>query len=544
GLNHVDVNMSGATNTLDEVIVVGSGTQKKVSVTGSISSVSGKDLKMPASTLSRALGGKVAGLITKQNSGEPGTGADFYIRGISTFGGKSTPLILLDDVEITSTDLNFIPAESIESFTVLKDASATAIYGARGANGVMIVTTKGGDYNSKTKININIENSFNYVSNFPEWVDGAEFMRLYNKAQYDRNPLLKQYYSDIAIERTESGVNRYLYPDTDWRKELLRDMAMRQRANLNVSGGGTKAKYYMSIDFQHENGLQKSDKYYSWNNNQELYNYTFQNNISYKLTSTTNVSLNINSQIRQQTSPNESAETTFTRIGMNNPVDIAVYYPQGPNGEIRYGTKLLQNGYLENPKRALNRTYKQANKSTLNSVLKLDQALDFITKGLKFNAWVNWRHNSRTAFTRSIDPYVYYLPVSDDIDVNAPFEPTVQNPAANQFISESTQAATSNSTFELSANINWARKFGLHDLTAMVLYRMREYRDSAKALPNRNQGISGRVTYDYGHRYLAEFNFGYNGSERLTKGHRFGFFPAASLGWVVSNEHFWEPLGN
>ncbi|MDE7443450.1 MAG: SusC/RagA family TonB-linked outer membrane protein, partial [Muribaculaceae bacterium] len=419
-LNYIDVNMTGAVNTLDEVIVVGSGTQKKVSVTGAISTVSGDALKTPATTLSRALGGRIAGIISKQTSGEPGTGSDFYIRGISTFGGKATPLILLDDVEITSTDLDFIPAENIESFTVLKDASATAIYGARGANGVMIVTTKGGDFNSKTKINVNIENSFNFVNNFPEFVGAVDFMNFYNNAAKYRNR--EQQYSQTTIDRTASGINPYLYPDVNWKKELMRDMAMRQRANLNVSGGGSKARYYMSLEFMHENGIQKTDKFYSWNNNQQVYNYTFQNNISYKLTPTTNVSLNMNTQIRQRTNPNFATETTFKWIGTSaNPVDFPVYYPAGPKGEIRYASKRVSTGYLLNPKAEMNRTWYQGDYNTVNSVIKIDQNLDVVTKGLKLNAWVNWKTYCYNWVGRSIDPFIYYYPVDDFTDPTADF---------------------------------------------------------------------------------------------------------------------------
>lgn len=538
---NIDIDMTGASNSLDEVIVVGSGTQKKISVTGSISTVAGLDLKTPSSTLSRAIGGRIAGVITKQTSGEPGTGSDFYIRGISTFGGKTTPLILLDDVEINATDLDFIPAENIESFTVLKDASATAIYGARGANGVMIVTTKGGEYNSKTKINVNVENTVNFINNAPEFVGAVDFMNYYNNAAGFRDR--ERQYSDIAIERTAEGVNPYLYPDVNWTKELLRDWCMRQRANLNVSGGGSKAKYYMSLEFQHENGLQKTDKFYSWNNNQQLYNYTFQNNISYKLTSTTNVSLNMNTQIRQQSHPNFASETTIKWIGKSaNPVDFPVFYPEGEDGSIRYASRRVSSGYLTNPKAEMNRTWYQENVNTVNAVLKIDQDLSMITQGLKLNAWVNWKNYSKDWVGRSVDPYIYYMPVDDSTDPNATINPIIQNPSANQFVQLSGSHPTGNHTFEMQANVNWARRFGLHDFTAMAMYRMREYRGDESVYPKRNQGISGRVTYNYDYRYLAEFNFGYNGTERLHKSHRFGFFPAASLGWVVSGESFWEPL--
>lgn len=541
-LSYIDVNMTGAHNTLDEVIVVGSGTQKKISVTGSISTVTGNELKMPTTTLSRALGGRIAGVITRQTSGEPGTGADFYIRGISTFGGKATPLILLDDVEISSSDLDFIPAENIESFTVLKDASATAIYGARGANGVMIITTKGGEFNTKTKINVNVESAVNFISNSPEFVGAVDFMNTYNWVNAARNPGSEPMYSQEKIERTAAGVNQYLYPDVNWKNELLRDVAWRQRANLNVSGGGNKAKYYMSLDVQHENGLQKADQFKSWNNNQQVYNYTFQNNISYKLTPTTNLSLNMNAQIRQKSNPDFGSETTFAWLRNNcNPVDFPVYYPAGPDGERRYGSKRVSSGWLLNPKSEISRTHYQENTSTVNSVVKLDQQLDFITKGLKLNAWVNWKTYAKRYIQQSIQPYMWYYDVVDGVDPDIEFEPTIQNPDANQFINEAGPTRQNESTFEFQANLNWARRFGAHDFTAMVMYRMREYR-GAKVLPNRNQGLSGRITYNYDYRYLFEFNFGYNGTERLAKGHRFGFFPAASIGWVVSNEAFWEPI--
>lgn len=541
GISSIDIDMTGASNTLDEVIVVGSGTQKKISVTGSISTVTGLDLKTPSTTLSRTIGGRIAGVITKQTSGEPGTGSEFYIRGISTFGGTPTPLILLDDVEITATDLDFIPAENIESFTVLKDASATAIYGARGANGVMIITTKGGEFNSKTKINVNVENSFNFINQAPEFVGAVDFMNFYNKASAYRDR--GQQYSEIAIQRTADRVNPYLYPDVNWTKELLRDWCMRQRANLNVSGGGSKAKYYMSLEFQHENGLQKTERHYSWNNNQQLYNYTFQNNISYKLTPTTNVSLNMNTQIRQQSHPNYLSETTIRWIGLNaNPVDFPVYYPNGPDGEIRYASKRVSSGYLTNPKAEMNKSWYQENTNTVNAVLKVDQDLSFITKGLKLNAWVNWKNYSKDWVGRYIEPYIYYMAVDDTTDPTMSFEPVIQNPTANQFVVPTGTHPSGNHTFELQANLNWARRFNLHDLTVMFMYRMREYRGQESAYPKRNQGISGRLTYNYDYRYLFEFNFGYNGTERLHKSHRFGFFPAASIGWVVSNEAFWEPI--
>lgn len=546
---NLKIQLKPSDNALNEVVVVGSGTQKKVSVTGAIAQLKGDELKMPASTLTNSLAGKFAGVYANNTTGQPGSGAEFYIRGISNFSNKSaTPLILLDDVEISSSDLNYIPAENIASFSVLKDASATAIYGARGANGVMIITTKGGDYNTKTKVNVSFENAFNILDDLPDFVDGATYMELYNKAQFYRTPGQAATYSDTQIERTRSGKNPYLYPDVDWGKTLFKKMATRQRANINVSGGGSKVKYYMSLEVLHENGHYNVEKLYSWNNNIQNYNYTFQNNISYKLTSTTTVSMNMNAQIRQNVRPNVNAETLFGYVQLYNPVLFPVKFPAREGyDQILFGSLDYTSTYfVDNPYAKMNSSYYQSNENTTNTVIKIDQNFDFITKGLKFQGWVNFKNWGQKYYSRSITPYKYKAAANAgaDGDWENPIFPLQKLADGTNYIAESDLTNNGDNTFELQANLNYSRVFaGKHDVTAMVLYRMREYREN-KLLPNRNQGISGRVTYDYDHRYLAEFNFGYNGTERLAKGKRFGFFPAGSLGWVISNESFWQPLSD
>ena len=387
-LGYVKVSMKGDDNTLDEVVVVGAGTQKRVSVTGAITSVKGDELKLPSTNLTNALAGKIAGVVAQTTSGEPGSAAEFYIRGIGTFGGRATPLILLDDVEISANDLNFVPAENIESFSILKDASATAIYGARGANGVMIVKTKGGDYNSQTRVGVSFDASFNFLDKFPEFVDGGRYMEVYNLARQSRggDPV----YSANEIEWTRTGANPYLYPNVNWNDILFRNMASRQRGNVNVSGGGSKVKYYMSIDVQHEDGLLNTSKLYSWNNNIQLYNYTFQNNISYKVTPTTTISMNMNAQVRQNTGPNTGAASIFAMTLSTTPISFPVTYPAQEGDEfVRYGSRKYSEHTLQNPYAVLNTSYQQTNQTTLNTVVKLNQDLDFITKGLRFEAWVN-----------------------------------------------------------------------------------------------------------------------------------------------------------
>ena len=550
-LGYVKVQMRGDDNTLDEVVVVGSGTQKRVSVTGAITSVKGDELKLPSTNLTNALAGKIAGVVAQTTSGEPGSAAEFYIRGIGTFGGRATPLILLDDVEISANDLNYVPAENIESFSILKDASATAIYGARGANGVMIVKTKGGDYNSQTKIGVSFDASFNFLDKFPDFVSGDRYMEMYNIARLSRGN--NATYSDDEIRWTREGTNPYLYPNVNWKDVLFRNVASRQRGNVNVSGGGSKVKYYMSIDVQHEDGLLNTDKLYSWNNNIQLYNYTFQNNISYKVTPSTTVSMNMNAQIRQNTGPNAGSSSIFNYTLTTTPIAFPITYPaQEGDDFIRYGSKKYSEHVLSNPYAVLNTSFAQTNQSTLNTVVKLNQDLDMLTKGLKFEAWVNLKAWSSMSYTRSITPYyfIYAGNRANMIDPTTGQLTSAENwngkfttlQEGTVYLNESDLSRSTDQTFEFNARFDWNRKFGLHEVGAMVSYRMYEFRNDV--LPNRNQGFSFRATYDYAHRYLLEFNAGYNGTERLAKGHRFGFFPAGSIGWVVSNEPWFAPASN
>ncbi len=538
----ISVELEPLTEMLEETVIVGSGVQKKVSVTGAISSINGDALAIPTSNLTTAFAGRIAGVIARQQSGEPGSGADFYIRGISTFGGRTTPLILLDEVEISAADLDYVPAENIKSFSILKDASATAIYGARGANGVMIVTTKTGEYNSKTKVNVAVENSFNFMDKFPKFVDGATYMRMYNEAAAARGRELR--YTQEDIDNTAAHTNDLLYPDVNWKDVMFRNMSMRQKVNMNVTGGGSRVKYFMSLQASHDNGLLNTRKVYSWNNNINIMNYTFQNNIAYKLTPTTTIRMNMNAQIRQKKGPNKEAKDLFNNIMTTAPILFPVTFPaqEGIN-HILYGNDYITgNNTYPNPYAEMLTTFKERNENTLNTVVRMDQELDFITKGLKFNMWVNFKNWSCSHFDRSINPYFYRIKEGSWNPNNPamPYELEPLNTNGSEYINQSDIEKESDQTFELQANLNWDQRFGKHSLGAMLIYKQREFRSSV--LPNRNQGVSGRFTYDYDSRYLLEFNFGYNGTERLAKEDRFGFFPAASAGWIVSNEKFFEPL--
>lgn len=538
-LGVINVKLTSDNELLDEVVIVGSGTQKKVSVTGAISSVKGAALKAPSSSLTSSLAGRLAGVMVNTTSGEPGSASEFYIRGISTFGGRKTPLILLDDVEISSTDLNNIPAETIESFSILKDASATAIYGSRGANGVMLVTTKSGQENTKTQINVTVENSFQSMMNFPKFVDGATWMELYNEGQRNRGATSLMY-SQERIDNTRNKVNPYVYPDVNWRDLLFKDMAMSQRANVNLQGGGSRVSYYMSLNVNHDSGLLDSPQIYSFNNNINNLSYNFQNNLQVKVTPTTKIRLNMNAQIQNRKGPNYKTQDLFIMTHTANPIFFPATLPaQKGDKHMRFGNAILSNATLRtNPYAHMASSFKQVDENMMHTTMRIDQTLDFVTKGLSANALIHFKNTSSQAFTRSIEPYYYritkWTPGTDQYDMER------LGTSGTEYIYTSDISRYTERTITMQFQLDHKRQFGMHNVGGMLMYMQRDFKRDV--LPNRNQGFSGRFTYDYGQRYLAEFNFGYNGTERLARADRFEFFPAMSLGWVISNEAFFEPL--
>ena len=537
----INVKLVSDNTILEEVVIVGAGTQKKVSVTGSIVSVKGSSLKTPSSSLTNNIAGRLAGVISTTSSGEPGSTSNFYIRGIGTFGGVTTPLILLDGVEISSSDLNRIPAESIESFSLLKDASATAIYGARGANGVMMVTTKEGELNSKARISVSAEASIQQIMNSVEYVNGAQWMDIYNQAAMYRDKDPK--YTREEIELTASHKYPYRYPDVDWQDIMFKNSTWNERANINISGGGSKITYYMSLQASHDTGMLKIPKTYSFDNNIDQWTYVFQNNIRYTLTPTTKIGLKMNTQIGHQRGPGTSVSDLFQKIWEVNPTAFPATYPaREGDTHIRFGNDILSGyEYYTNPYALMLNKLSETNYNTLNTVMDIEQKLDFITKGLKLTALVNFKNWSSSSFDRWLDPYYYRMNKSTwDPENPDNYEMERLGDSGTDYISEHDNGNSSDYTFYFDARLDYNRTFGDHNVSGMLMYMQREQRSGVR--PNRLQGFSGRFTYDYQHKYLAEFNFGYNGTERLAKDDRFEFFPAMSLGWVPSSEDFWKPL--
>ncbi len=551
---------------LEEIVVVGAGTQKKVSVTGSISSIKGDILHAPSSSLTSNLSGKLAGVMSRVNSGEPGAASEFYIRGVSTFGGRATPLILMDGIEISTGDLNRVPAESIESFSILKDASATAIYGARGANGVMLITTKTGQENQKAQINVKFETSLSTLQNMVEYVDGARFMELYNEAEKSRNPDLQTpTYSNNDIEYTRIGLFPEIYPDVDWQDLMFKKHSWSQRGNINISGGGSKITYYMALQLNHDTGMLDIPDTYSFDNNINNWEYDFRNNLSYAFTQYTKVTMRLNAQFGKKIGPGRGVSELFQKAFKMNPVLFPATYRSFEGDEhIRFGNVYAQgkdgNRY-HNPYAEMLSKYQEDNYSTINASVELDQQLDMLTKGLSVKVLANLKSWSNMMYQRKIEPYYYELALKgsagreeyvkrDGAELTVDDLQLVGN-AGSEYIEEregkvddpdkGSGARSSDRTYYIDARINYDRTFNeVHNVGAMLMYMQREFRNGIR--PNRNQGFSGRATYDYDRRYLAEFNCGYNGTERMASGERFEFFPAVSVGWVPSGEEFWTPL--
>lgn len=547
------------TKSLEEVVVVGFGTQKKESVVGAVQTLRPAELRVPSSNISNALGGRLAGVIAVQRSGEPGQDqSNFWIRGISTFvGSAQSPLIFIDGVEASSGDLDALPPEAIENFSILKDAAATALYGARGANGVMLVTTRTGKNMEKTQINVRVTQSFQAPTQTLQIADGVQYMNMYNEADLARKPNLKpseMRFQPERIQGTAEGRNPYIFPNVNWMDYLFKKMQLSQSANLNVTGGTNRMDYFLSASINNDSGMLKSDPNNKFDNNIRNLRYSFQANVNAKLTPTTKVGVRINSQILNYSGSSAGTGTIYSQIFQSPGVYFSPTLP-AQNGEdhILFGNTTGGpindgGGRYYNPYATMVAGYTNRNESTVTSSFTIDQDLKFITKGLSIKGLVSFKNWTQTSVTRSFNPFYYKVTnFEQQPDGNYSYEYESMNTGR-------TSLSTSNSNtgdrfVNLQAMLDYHRMFGKHDVTGMLVYLQRDYNVNAPGsndfyatLPERNQGIAGRVTYGYDARYLAEVNFGYNGSENFQEGHRFGFFPSIALGYLISNEQFFQPL--
>ena len=532
---------------LDEVTVVAYGTQKKASVIAAVTSINPEELRVPTSNLTSSIAGRVAGVISYQRSGEPGRdNAEFFIRGVSTFGYARSPLILIDGIETTSTDLARLQPDDIASFSIMKDATATALYGARGANGVILVTTKEGK-EGVVKINVRYEKAYSAPTKSLEIADPVTYMTLHNEALATRNPLGGRIYSlEKILISQDPNRNIMAYPTVNWFDELLEDYTLNSRFNFNVSGGGKVARYYLAATVNSDNGNLKIDPQNNFNNNISFKRISLRSNVNVNLTSTTEVALKFNGNFDDYIGPLDGGAAIYQKAMQTNPVLYPRFYE--PDLQFQNSTHILFGNYGQfgdylNPYADMIRGYKDESYNNFLATVEVKQDLGFIAEGLNARILGNTSRYSFYNLERKYNPFYYTL---GNYDFQSDqYTLIALNPnQGTEYLeyNEGNKVITNATYFEASLNYNTTID-DIHEISGMIIGISRELKyanagDLQRSLPYRNLGVSGRFTYAYDERYFSEFNFGYNGSERFAKSERFGFFPSFGFGWYMSNEDF------
>ncbi|WP_207421586.1 SusC/RagA family TonB-linked outer membrane protein [Desertivirga brevis] len=578
GVIELNVLLSSDNTTLEEVAITGfGGKQKKASLVSSITTVDVKEMKTASSNLTNALAGKVAGIISFQASGEPGLGTDnssFFIRGLSSFGsGKVDPLILIDGIESSPTDMARLQTDDIADFSVLKDAAAASIYGARGANGVVLINTKLGKSGTPT-FNFRVENKISTNTQNFQLADNINYMNLANEAVVTRDPLASEPYSQFKIINTVAGADPNLFPNNNWTDRLIKDYTSNQSYNLNINGGATRARYFIGGTFNRDNGILKVDAINNFNNNVRLNNYSIRSNVDFNVTKSTVVIVRMYGQFDDYNGPigtpdpnqtwrmRSGGETTFSNALYANPVMFPALYPESMLPYIEhplFGSSRTRNlnGTLNpslyvNPYAEMVRGYQVYKTSNLAPQLEIKQDFSMITPGLNARAMGYLRRVSHFSVNRQYVPF-YYQAVIDP--TNQSYQLSALNdggessigPTGREYLDYSPSGSSIDSRLWLEGSLTYDRTFKVKNaVSGMLTGYMSNYEGNSGgligSLPARNAGLSGRFTYGYDNRYMAEFNFGFNGSERFDKSHRFGFFPSAGLGYRISNEKFFAPL--
>jgi len=547
----IDITLRSKAEELDDVTVVAFGKQKKESVLASIETIKPSELKIPSSNLTTAFAGRVSGLISYQRSGEPGEdNASFFIRGITTFGAeaKKDPLILIDGVELSTDDLARMNTDDIASFSIMKDATATALYGARGANGVIYVTTKEGK-EGKVQLNVRVENSFSTPTKMVEIADPVTFMRMQNEAIKTRDPLGLSLYSQEKITMTEKGLYPDIFPATDWYKTMFRNTVTNRRVNLSISGGGKVARYYVAANVSQDNGNLKVDHRNNFNSNIDLKKYAVRSNVNINLTKTTELVLRLSTTFDEYTGPIDGGSAMYNKVMQANPVLFKPYYE--PDEQFFYAKHILFGNYGDanyiNPYAESLKGYRDYSKNMTLSQFEVKQDLKMIIKGLTARALVNMNRYSEYSVNRNYNPFFYNIGNYDL--TSGSYSLDRLNPAGGtEYINYNPGGRYINTIFYLETATEYNQVFGAkHSVNGLLVYTMRQEKTGIAdnlqlSLPNRNLGVSGRLAYNYNTRYFGEFNFGYNGSERFSKNNRWGFFPSIGVAWMLSNEQFFKPF--
>ena len=518
----VNVVLAEDIGQLQDAVVVAYGQQKKESVVASIAAIEPEKLKVGTSrSLSNNLAGTVAGVLAVQRSGEPGyDNSTFWIRGISTFqdAGRD-PLVLVDGIE---RDINNIDPEEIASFSVLKDAAASAVYGVRGANGVILIQTKRGEI-GKPRVTIKAEFAGTTPVQLPDYIGAADYMQLLDDIRVDGG--MAPMYTD-QIAKTRAGYDPDLYPDVDWIDAVTKDFASNQRVTAEVSGGNNILTYSLVAAFYNEQGILTRDPSREWDPSIKLQRYNVRSNVDINITKTTKFRVNIGGYLQDRNSTTQSTDLIFSRAFRTVPFKFPVRYS---TGEIPAGTE-------GNPwAMATQYGYQNTSSSKIETLFSLEQDLKFLTKGLRIKGTFSFDRYSSGTVSRSTSPDLYNPATQRNEDGTLVLN---RSSAGSNTLGHSTSGSYGNRRLYLELALNYDRTFaGKHAVSGMLLAQRSNYDDGSK-LPYRNQGMAGRAAYTFDDRYVAEFNFGYNGSENFAPGKRYGFFPSAAIGWVISEEPF------
>ena len=534
----ITIKLVPAANELEGVVKVAYGTQRKASVIGSISTVEMGMLTQSQGNLSTSLAGKLAGVVAIQKTGEPGASADFWIRGVSTFGANSTPLILVDGVE---RSMDMVDTEDIASLSILKDASATALYGVRGANGIVLITTRRGS-ESKPQLSVKVETGMTSPVKLPEMASTGEFIDFLNNMYVNSGQ--EAIFTDFQKEQYLSGADPDLYPSVDWVNEVFKNQAMTTKANIGVSGGTKNVRYYVGGSYYLEDGILNTAANDRYDAQMSYQRFNFRTNVDINLTKSTVLGMNVSTQFTVKNSPAAGLDALLQQTMTLTPTAIPLKYSDGTLAAIK-GTA--------NPYNLLNeRGYSNTSSNVAQSTVSLTQDFsDFVTEGLTARAAFSFDATNTNTLNRSILPKTYRA-----IGRGEPTEENPLGPLQYEVIDDYAgyiTLSTSNSGkryINFEGSINYERQFAYaHRVSAMALYSMRYLsythpESYIAAFPYKSMGVAARTTYSYKDRYFFEFNMGYNGSENFAPGHRFGFFPAVAVGYMISNEPWWESISD
>ena len=540
----ITIKLVPAANELEGVVKVAYGTQRKASIVGAISTVDMGTLAQSQGNLSTSLAGKLAGVVAIQKTGEPGASADFWIRGVSTFGANSTPLILVDGVE---RSMDMVDTEDIASLSILKDASATALYGVRGANGIVLITTRRGA-ESKPQISVKVETGVTSPVRLPEMANTAEFIDFVNNMYINsgQNAVISDYQKECYL----SGVDPDFYPSVDWVNEIFKNQAMTTKANVGVSGGTKNVRYYIGGSYYLEDGILNTAANDRYDAQMSYQRFNFRTNVDINLTKSTVLGMNMSTQFTVKNSPAAGLDAILSQTMVITPTAIPLIYSDGTLAAVEGAT---------NPYNLLNeKGYSTVSSNVAQSTISLTQDFsDFVTEGLTARAAFSFDATNTNTLNRNISPKTF-MAIGRG-------EPTEENPlGALQYDVVDNYAGYitlgkgyyGKRYINFEGSINYERQFAYaHRVSAMALYSMRDLTltnpDGAtnsdmyiNSFPYKSMGFAARATYSYKDRYFFEFNMGYNGSENFAPGHRFGFFPAVALGYMISNEPWWEPVSD